>query len=459
MAEFQTQEHTNDLAANTVAVHGRKMDANTLLNIPSTARAHGMAELRGKFKGCLAVVAGAGPSLDGSIKELKENYGKYLLIAVDRSLPPLLKAGIVPHLVCSADMDTALEKLYSGYRIPESVALVFDSDAYFTVPRAWKGPLITYDNYFSVGLWLNSFLGCKGFLGKNFTVAHTGLYVAATAGCSWAVLVEVDFAYPSSDKHHADGAIHFDHEAAERSGAHWLQVPGNVLDKVLTTEVFSACPVTMAQQIEETQIETINASPIGAKIERARYLPLAEALALPREEVDIQGRLDLILSVAPSGVDLDAFAIQSEHVILCLDKMLQDVTAAIDILVRLNKTDGLRNKLMYPKWKRVFAQAIRARDKMFADEFVHQLLNRSMQRSIRTMKENFKKIEGLEQENPVRLGMIVKNLAVLFGGISDNSKMFIECLQRVREDLGLDLVPTQWEMPKQAAASEQVVSG
>jgi tetratricopeptide (TPR) repeat protein len=76
---------------------------NTLKNLPVIAREGNAGALFDGFTGVPAIVVSAGPSLDRNVAALQQFQDRALLIAVDTALRPLLRAGVVPHLVASVD--------------------------------------------------------------------------------------------------------------------------------------------------------------------------------------------------------------------------------------------------------------------------------------------------------------------------------------------------------------------
>ena len=321
MSSQQDYANIKAISNRTVEQHGRKMEANSCRNIPSLAKSYGIKDLRNKFKGMPCVVAGAGPSLNASIPLLKERQGSYVLICVDRALKPLLAAGIVPHIVCASDMDKILVNLFSGYRIPESVALLYDRDCYWEVPKAWMGPRISYDSFFDTGIWQATFVGRKGFLCKNFTVSHTAFYVAAALGCSPVILTGVDLAYPTREEHHVDGAVQFAEEADTLHRSHWTTMPGNAGGVVDTTEVFSVCVPAFAAAIAETKALVVNTSTVGCALPGAKFIGMEAILDQVGLIDDYQGRFDAIYASTPHSFNLEEFDRQTKHVIKALIKI------------------------------------------------------------------------------------------------------------------------------------------
>lgn len=426
------------ISKNTIAVHGRKQEQNAILNIPAIAKSHGVGVMKDLFKSKPIIVAGAGPSLTTAIPLLKEYQGKYCLIAADRALKPLLDAGIIPHVVVSTDMDVTVAPLFSGYRIPNTIALLFDRDGFWQLPHKWMGPMITYDTFFDVPIWESTFLGFKGTLCKNFTVAHTGYYLAAQLGGAPIILTGVDFAYPSFDDHHVAGAIEMPQEVQEKRVAHWMNVPGNVLPIVNTTEVFSICVTSFESSIKESKKQVINTSEVGAKIEGAPYQPLAEVLERNCVAADYQGMLDAIYQTDKPQFDLEAFDLQSQHMFESLKALIVQCEEGIEILRRLQKID-IQNKLLRPKWNRVYQRVLSIRLEMLDNAYLQYILQRMMVRATSAIENMLNPIQLLTNEDPIRLVQECAASKILFWQEIECARLFMNALYHVRKECGLDL--------------------
>jgi hypothetical protein len=427
------------ISKNTLAVHGRKQEQNAILNIPAMAKSHGVEALRWIFKDLPIVVAGAGPSLDKAIPILKQYAGQYCLIAVDRALKPLLDAGIIPHVVTSTDMDVTVAPLFSGYRIPHTIALLYDRDGYWQLPKNWPGPLITYDTFFDVPIWESTFLGFKGTLCKNFTVSHTAYYLAAQMGGAPIILTGVDFAYPSADDHHVKGAVEIPNEVHEKKVAHWVDVPGNTLEQVHTTEVFSICVVAFESAIKESKAKVFNVSEVGAKIQGAAYEPLEKVLADHcKGQRNFQETLDSAYAEDKPQFDLEAFDEQSKHMFQSLKALVEQCEEGLEILGRLKKIN-INNKLDRPKWNRVYQRVLSIRMEMMDNAFLQYILQRMMVRGTNEIEKMLEPIMLLKNDDPIRL--IQENAAsvVLFWQEMECANLFMNALWNVRKELGLDI--------------------
>lgn len=457
MSTEQTNaEAVAQISKNTLAVHGRKQEQNALYNIPAIARSHGVDALRGIFKGKPVIVAGAGPSLSKAIPLLQQYQGQYCLIAVDRALKPLLEAGITPHVVASTDMDTVIAPLFSGFRIPHSIALLYDRDVFWMLPNKWQGPLLAYDTFFDVPIWESTFLGFRGTLCKNFTVSHTAYYLAAQMGGSPIILTGVDFAYPSEDEHHVKGAVELASEVHEKKVAHWVDIPGNVLESVHTTEVFSICVVAFESSIKESMSQVINTSEVGARVQGAPYEPMDRALSTHCKGVfDFQAALDATYEADKPFFDRDAFDQQSGHILESLKALVAQSEEGLEILRRLNKID-INNKLLRPKWNRNYQRVVSLRQEVMDNAYLQYILQRMMVRATNEIERMLEPVKLMKTDDPIRLIQECAASTVLFWQQAECARLFMNALWHVRKEMGFDM--TGWEPDKDPPAESMAVS-
>ncbi len=97
---------------------------NTLLNVPTIARAASVDVLENRYRGMPVVVAAAGPSLNRNIEELRPYRERVALLAVDTALKPLLAAGMPPDFVVALDPSDANARHLTGVAVPDSTSLV-----------------------------------------------------------------------------------------------------------------------------------------------------------------------------------------------------------------------------------------------------------------------------------------------------------------------------------------------
>jgi hypothetical protein len=76
---------------------------NTLRNVPALARESDAGALVDLHRGAPVVIAGAGPSLNRNLEELRPYRDRAIFIAADTALKPSLAAGVVPDFVVAVD--------------------------------------------------------------------------------------------------------------------------------------------------------------------------------------------------------------------------------------------------------------------------------------------------------------------------------------------------------------------
>lgn len=233
-----------------------------LRNLPQIRRAQAVKELRGAFPGELAVVAGAGPSLDAALPELREFRERLgLLIAVDRALPLLMDHGIEPSFVVTQD-NSGQDILRTSFRQVPRAALVFHQAADPSFVGRWKGFLFTAS--------LDGGRQGLGSLEWGPHVGHAATALALFMGCRPVVLVGVDLAF-GIDATHAGGETD---PLCRRET--WIDAVGG--GQVQTDEAFAACVEPLEELIRERRGRVIQTSPFGARLRGAAELSLAQAL-------------------------------------------------------------------------------------------------------------------------------------------------------------------------------------
>lgn len=166
-----------------------------------------LRELLGTRAGRRAVVAAAGPTLSEELPWLRAGRGEVTLVAVNSSLIPLLKAGIVPDFVVAVDEHPSIA---NHLRVPPewreactSVPLVHVVTLVRAALQEWPGPR------YAARLQLPRFEKLKspeGQLWCSGTVTHSACDLARQLGASDLVLLGADFGYPGG-RSHAEGAV------------------------------------------------------------------------------------------------------------------------------------------------------------------------------------------------------------------------------------------------------------
>lgn len=116
------------IITNTAINYGKRVVRNDIGNMRYLPGCRSSIDFIGKFpEGLPAIVVAAGPSLDKNIDVLKKAKGKALIIVVDTAIKRVLKAGIIPDMIISIDMEKPVE-MFEGENLAEIPFLV-DMDA------------------------------------------------------------------------------------------------------------------------------------------------------------------------------------------------------------------------------------------------------------------------------------------------------------------------------------------
>lgn len=195
------------MSAITLMINSRITCRNLANNLATYVATPPIDMLKGRFKGCPAVLVSAGPSLTGNMKELAGLKGKAVLIAVQTVVRPLLEAGITPDFVTSLDYHEISKKFFEGVEGLKHVHLVAEPKVTWHVPEEYEGPISMLYNPW-VAMVVGDQLAARAGLKAGSTVSHLSFYLAVYMGCDPIILVGQDLAFPG-------GVYYF--QGAERS--------------------------------------------------------------------------------------------------------------------------------------------------------------------------------------------------------------------------------------------------
>lgn len=224
------------------------------------------------------ILVSAGPSLNKNIMELKKAKNKAFIVAVDTAIKPLLKAGIEPDVVIM--VDGVKPKELFEIKGAEDIPLIMSISASSQVADYHKGKKF----FFAEGeTYINEIFE---YVRKRFysletggSVATNGMSLLVNLGYSTIILVGQDLAL-TGNKTHADGTFKDEMDIIDTSKA--PMVDGYYGDKVPTRQDFRLYLEWFNDYIRNIKntrdINIINATEGGAKIEGADMLPLKECI-------------------------------------------------------------------------------------------------------------------------------------------------------------------------------------
>lgn len=158
----------------------------------------GIQDLRGRFKGVPALLVSAGPSLDQELQELRKAHDRFLILAVDAAVKPLLSSGITPHFTTSIERSNLWQKAFwKGLPKDLKTNLVCYPVVHPEVLDLYPGPMrMVYRNYSYYAYFENNWP--KGILHSGGSTAHLAHRLAHYMGCSEIILVGIDSSYEPS---------------------------------------------------------------------------------------------------------------------------------------------------------------------------------------------------------------------------------------------------------------------
>lgn len=184
---------------------------NQIMNLDRYVQSQGIDDLAGTCEGRPAIVVSAGPSLRRNIHLLEQPWvrQKFVIIAVQTVLKPLLARGIKPHYVTALDYHEISKRFYEGLTAEdvEGVTLVAEAKGNPAILDAWPGAMRSPKD-----TCLSKLLGehddNRGPIKPGATVAHLAYYLARHLGCDPVVLIGQDLAFTDGQYYASGAAIH-----------------------------------------------------------------------------------------------------------------------------------------------------------------------------------------------------------------------------------------------------------
>lgn len=277
----------NDMVQKSTRINfSRMIPQHTFYNMKRMISARNIEQIRDAISSVQineipAIIVSAGPSLDKNIKDLKAAEGKAMIIVVDAALRTVLKAGIHPDIVCTIDPE-------SPDRFFEELNLDDIAWCCNRISRPWIlehcGKKIYYYGFFDRD-WDDI---VNNVMGKEFPDMPSGGSVTATAfvlacylGFRKLVLIGQDMAFTGGVSHTKgiDGAFG-DNEEYIKSRC-LMQVEG-IDGELLQTDYqmwFYKKWFEKNIRVNEKELDVIDATEGGARIEGTRIMRLSDAIS------------------------------------------------------------------------------------------------------------------------------------------------------------------------------------
>ncbi len=236
----------------------------------------------------IAVVTGAGPSLDDGIETLHRIRDKVVLFSAGTSLRALLRHGLVPDFHCE------LENVPAVHQVIMETAKIGDLSQIRLLAAATidpRVPSLFRDVIFYFRDSVSSTEILKGkhreIYGTSPTCVNLALTAAAVLGFTDFALFGTDCGTRTGSSRHAKGTVYDEvgvFKAGNESQSPAMQVEGNFGGVVNTEIVYDSCRLMLAQTIGHYGLNVVNCSD-GALIPGA-HPRVPEALNVPDQVID-----------------------------------------------------------------------------------------------------------------------------------------------------------------------------
>ena len=290
----------------TTLVQVRVTMRNLFQNLETYGRAPGVGDLHGVCAGKPAIVVSAGPSLKRNIDLLTDPAvrDRFVIVAVQTVLRPLLAKGIKPHFVTALDYSEISRRFYEGLIASdvEGITLVVEPKVNPAVLDAWpKGAAVRCIGDRTLDLLLGRDLkdreARREYVKPGATVAHLAYSLARHLGCDPVVLIGQDLGFTDGQYYAAGAAIHdvwacelnefntlemLEFQRIARMGAH-LRTATDILGRPIHTDEQMLTYLRQFEQEfkldEQRGLRTIDATEGGVRKEHTAISTLAAVLA------------------------------------------------------------------------------------------------------------------------------------------------------------------------------------
>ncbi|WP_281745329.1 motility associated factor glycosyltransferase family protein [Thermanaerovibrio acidaminovorans] len=183
------------------------------LNLPRILEGVDGKDLVRIWKDRPAVCVASGPSLKRNVDLLKGNEDRFLIVACDTALLPLLRRGIVPHAVTTIERNLMYEVWMPSVleEFPEEcrgILLVSQSVSEPITAGRWPGPVFVVGKMDSpADMWLVNDVLKKNTMLSGMSVAHMSMCFAVGVGASKVALIGQDLSFDDDgETTHMEGA-------------------------------------------------------------------------------------------------------------------------------------------------------------------------------------------------------------------------------------------------------------
>lgn len=261
------------------------MNGERIFNCP------GIEDLKDLYVDKPAVICGAGPSLDLAIPHLLAHPNKYVIIAADAAVKPLMAAGITPQFCTSIERLNEYQKPFWENLDTKGCQLVCFPVVHPGVLDLYKGQIrFVYRNYSYFAYFQKSWP--KGLLHCGGSTTNLAIRLSQYLGCSKIILAGVDHAYEEKEgglfRSHCSNTgdpvwgewhpIEHFQDPKGRNHAPSFDRPGNSGKPVMTNYTYYLWSKEFSEELRSLKIPIIDTAANGVTMDGIPYRPLKEVL-------------------------------------------------------------------------------------------------------------------------------------------------------------------------------------
>ncbi len=183
--------------------------SNYFSNLPFFQKYPPVDTLRGRFRDIPLIIVGAGPSLKKNAHLLRDIKGKALIIAAATAYRPLVRYGVVPDFVISAEK-TDLPAYFTYGEEDRRIRLLLGEISHPNMfKRDTKGKFVYFNGFVELSIKQAKFWGSDYLALAGGSVTTTALDMGIMLGCNPIVFIGQDLAFGEGTTH-ADGCVYVD---------------------------------------------------------------------------------------------------------------------------------------------------------------------------------------------------------------------------------------------------------
>lgn len=430
---------------NTSIVFGKRFAYHLIRNVTELIKNSNIEHFKNKFENTPAIIVSAGPSLDDSIKDLKEIKDKALIIAVDSALKPLMDNGIEPHFVVTIDIQSRKSIIF------KEIEKQYPNADYIVAPVQYCHPKIVKSTNkrktfiwveSPVTSWLEKSFGPHDKFGECLSCAHAAFYLAKYLGSNPIILIGQDLCHSNGgNQRHASGTIGT-HSLAKGSHRYDFKkdkgacyVVGNDGKPYPSVKTLAAFIKTFEVAIANTPAKVFNATKLGAKIEGAEWKQIDELSRIYlTQDYNFKDLLNQLYQISDSKYkdtflnELEKFKGYLSEILNLAPDLKRSTEKALKILCKKNirQKDG-------QKLKNVDAKKFKFEQLLFKSIYSHMIQQPMLQINliVRDMDEKIFKEKNQKEKSKLSC----KRLIYLVDSTEKILKFYLKVIEKVKRKL------------------------